>query len=426
MKPVRPTAAPPKRVVEENGEGSSTTDDVPTSARRAVEVITPVVPRVLNIDSFYSKHSPMLDEAIVIETAQSYGIEPEALMAFAQIESPKGPYMPDGRPYILYEAHVFARNCKPKGKYNDDYPTLSTDRWDSALYGVGGDHQYRRLERAMGLDQHAALCACSWGAYQILGENYKMLGFDSPEEMVLYMVESEANQFECFIRFLNRAGIIPALRAKDWDTAFYKYNGSGFKKHGYDTRFLSIYRDLNSHTLRRGSSGIKVVRLQKLLNKFDFGLKIDGVFGPATEQAIKELQQKWGIVVDGIVGAQTYERLASERISDTSIIGSKRVIGAGGAVVAGGAAVNEGINSINRGVEAQNAEDLLKHLQTVEQVSATTKRVVVSAKDAARELVEVQKQSSGAFFEIGFIIIAIAAYIFWTKWIDKKKAEGVK
>jgi hypothetical protein len=383
-------------------------------------------PKVITPDMFYNPFMPTLDEQIVIETARAHGIEPEALMAFAQIESPKGPYMSDGRPYILYEAHVFARNCAPKGKYNDQYPTLSSASWDASLYGAGGTHQYDRLERALRLDQHAALCACSWGSYQILGENWEYLGFSSPEEMILYMIRSEANQFDVFMRFIKKKGIIHALRAKDWDTAFYKYNGSAYKKHGYDTRFLSIYRDLTSHTLRRGASGIKVVRLQKLLNKFDFALKVDGVLGPSTEEAVKDMQQRWGIKVDGIVGAETYERLASERVDDTSMLGSKRNIGAGGAAIGGGAAVVEGINSINKTAEVEKAKNILDQLKDVQVTTETANKVVVSAKDATEKVIQVQQQSSDALIVFGLFIIAVAGYIIWTKWFDTKKAEGVK
>jgi hypothetical protein len=383
------------------------------------------VPRVITPDMFYSAHMPRLDESVVIETAKQYGIEPEVLMAFSQVESPKGPYMPDGRPYILFEAHVFSRNCKPQGKYDDDHPTLSTPRWNSKLYGAGGDWQYQRLQTAMLLDQSAALCACSWGSYQILGENWKMLGFQSVEEMVLYMVQSEANQFDCFIRFINRRGIIAALRAKDWQTAAYKYNGSGYATHNYDGRMAQAYRDLTSHTLRRGAQGPKVVRLQKLLNKFDFALKVDGIFGPSTENAVKDMQKRWGIVVDGIVGPQTYERFAAERVESTSVLASKRNIGAGGAAVAGGAAIKEGAEALSDSTELVKQKTVLEQLKDVQAIGETTKTVVVSAKDATEKVVQIQKQSAEALIILGMIIIGIAGYVVWTKIYDHKKAQGV-
>ena len=62
-------------------------------------------------------------------------------------------------------------------------------------------------------------------------------------------------------------------------------------------------------TLRRGSKGESVKILQTRLNERAFGpLIVDGEFGPATEKAVKELQQSHNHVldVDGIVGELTW------------------------------------------------------------------------------------------------------------------------
>ena len=39
--------------------------------------------------------------------------------------------------------------------------------------------------------------------------------------------------------------------------------------------------------------------------------KLDAIFGPVTEAAVKKLQAAVGIKVDGVVGAQTFYHLAS-------------------------------------------------------------------------------------------------------------------
>ena len=61
--------------------------------------------------------------------------------------------------------------------------------------------------------------------------------------------------------------------------------------------------------LRRGSQGKDVKYLQQRLNLVSFSLKIDGIFGMRTEAAVKEFQKKNGLVVDGIVGPQTWSTL---------------------------------------------------------------------------------------------------------------------
>lgn len=56
--------------------------------------------------------------------------------------------------------------------------------------------------------------------------------------------------------------------------------------------------------LKLGSRGNEVKLLQEKLN-----LKVDGIFGPLTEEAVKDFQRSNGIKVDGIVGANTLSKL---------------------------------------------------------------------------------------------------------------------
>jgi peptidoglycan hydrolase-like protein with peptidoglycan-binding domain len=62
--------------------------------------------------------------------------------------------------------------------------------------------------------------------------------------------------------------------------------------------------------LRKGSTGNDVKELQNLLN-YVYGpdLKVDGIFSTQTEATVKKFQKNNGLVVDGIVGAATWNRL---------------------------------------------------------------------------------------------------------------------
>lgn len=61
---------------------------------------------------------------------------------------------------------------------------------------------------------------------------------------------------------------------------------------------------------KQGSTGQKVKEIQRLLKDWGYYFgSVDGVFGPATRNAVIWFQQKHGITVDGIVGAQTAEKL---------------------------------------------------------------------------------------------------------------------
>jgi peptidoglycan hydrolase-like protein with peptidoglycan-binding domain len=58
--------------------------------------------------------------------------------------------------------------------------------------------------------------------------------------------------------------------------------------------------------VRRGQQGHPVKTLQYLLNTHALGVVVDGVFGPRTEEAVKQLQQQKGLAADGVVGPLTW------------------------------------------------------------------------------------------------------------------------
>jgi len=63
-------------------------------------------------------------------------------------------------------------------------------------------------------------------------------------------------------------------------------------------------------TISAGATGNAVRRAQRALRRTpNLGLVVDGVFGPATETAVKEFQQGAGLAADGIVGPQTWNAL---------------------------------------------------------------------------------------------------------------------
>jgi peptidoglycan hydrolase-like protein with peptidoglycan-binding domain len=64
-------------------------------------------------------------------------------------------------------------------------------------------------------------------------------------------------------------------------------------------------------TISLGATGDAVRRLQRALRRTPmWGFVVDGVFGPATEAAVKEFQQG-SLVADGVVGPLTWAALPS-------------------------------------------------------------------------------------------------------------------
>lgn len=66
-------------------------------------------------------------------------------------------------------------------------------------------------------------------------------------------------------------------------------------------------RPPSGNVLRRGDSGPEVVRLQQLLQRFSyFSGAATGYFGPATEQAVLDLQYATNLTEDGIAGPAVF------------------------------------------------------------------------------------------------------------------------
>lgn len=62
-------------------------------------------------------------------------------------------------------------------------------------------------------------------------------------------------------------------------------------------------------TIKYGSTGEDVKKLQEELNKYGYGLATDGIFGVKTQSAVRDYQKNNGLSVDGIVGVNTWGKL---------------------------------------------------------------------------------------------------------------------
>lgn len=63
-------------------------------------------------------------------------------------------------------------------------------------------------------------------------------------------------------------------------------------------------------TVKRGSTGQQVKRLQQCLNKImGTELAVDGSFGPATDKVFRQFQRDYGLVVDGSCGPKSRAKI---------------------------------------------------------------------------------------------------------------------
>jgi hypothetical protein len=155
------------------------------------------------------------------------------------VEAAGNPFS-QGRPTILFEPHIFSRLTNHR--YDQSHPHLSSRSWNRGLYPGSQDGRYKQLVDAMALDVNAALSAASYGGFQVLGQNWKALGYKSAWDFVFQHSVSVGEQLEGFVEFVEVNGLANALRAGDWAKFARGYNGPGYAQNQYDRRLANRFR----------------------------------------------------------------------------------------------------------------------------------------------------------------------------------------
>jgi hypothetical protein len=172
-------------------------------------------------------------------SAQRLGVDVATVKAVVSVETDGAGFLPDGRPKILFERHIFARLTQDR--FSASHPDLSA----SAPGGYhGGAAEYLRLYRALQLDGEAAVQSASYGAPQIMGFNWKACGEKSLYGFLFAMHDNEDAQLALFTEFVLSQGLAGALRRKDWAGFARGYNGPAFKRNEYDTKLAAAYAAL--------------------------------------------------------------------------------------------------------------------------------------------------------------------------------------
>ncbi len=176
--------------------------------------------------------------------AKELNIDPAAMRAVIEVESSGGGFLPDGRPKILFEGHIFwslieAKGLRPRKlcKGNEDilYP-----RWTKKHY-KGGAAEHDRLERAKRIHENAALSSASWGMFQIMGFNYYVTDYRNVSDFVAAQYESELEHLKAFIGFVKTNRLLEHLRTRNWAKFAAGYNGKSYRKNKYDERLETAY-----------------------------------------------------------------------------------------------------------------------------------------------------------------------------------------
>ena len=170
-------------------------------------------------------------------------VELAALKAVADVEASGAGFLPapDRRPKVLFEGHVFHRLTA--GRYSASHPNISHPAWNPDRYAGSLAGEWKRLDKAAALDPEAAMQSASWGAFQVMGFNYALCGFDTVGRFVECQASGADGQLEAFASLLSRPGspLILPLRRKDWVKFASLYNGPGYRRNRYDEKLAAAY-----------------------------------------------------------------------------------------------------------------------------------------------------------------------------------------
>jgi len=170
----------------------------------------------------------VLDDDVLIPAAEKHGIQPALMRAVNRQEARMGAFGDDGKATIAIERHQFSR--RTHGEFDKRYPSISNPkfRWPKR----GEDHPYNwTQEQRWGsvvfmasLNYEAAIQSVSWGAFQIMGFNYKICGFDNEAEFVEAMHVSGRKQFQIWLTFIKNFDCLEPLQNGDLLAFAIRYN----------------------------------------------------------------------------------------------------------------------------------------------------------------------------------------------------------
>jgi hypothetical protein len=185
------------------------------------------------------------------KAAAAIGCEPEYVKAVATVESRGSGFYDDGFPTILFERHKFYKhaNRSKRDEWTRSYPEICNPKaTPRGGYGTRA-RSVRSSALLLALDSQAAMMACSWGAFQELGENYDDCDFSSVDEFVDAMKSGIGGQLDIFIRSIKHRGLSDEMRRHDSRGFARNYNGPDYERFHYDTQIDSAYTLAKKHPI---------------------------------------------------------------------------------------------------------------------------------------------------------------------------------
>lgn len=194
---------------------------------------------------FCNACAPAVTDADITVLASRLGCTSKQIKAVSIVESGGAAFDKQGCPKILFERHLFHR--------------FTAGRFTPAMFsnpkgGGYNESSWDKLTFAACRDADAAFSAVSWGKFQVLGAHARgdyprFLNLDYPSaiDMAYSTVTGEAAHYEMLARYIEKAGLKPALAKlstnPETNRAFAKgYNGPSYEDFSYHTKLASAMR----------------------------------------------------------------------------------------------------------------------------------------------------------------------------------------
>jgi N-acetylmuramidase/Putative peptidoglycan binding domain len=241
-------------------------------------------------DAFSSSGAPLTQRAFDL-VRERLDVPVSTLWALLTVETRGFGYLPDRRPKVLFERHVFHK--RTAGRFAASNPKLSSP--EPGGYLKDGD-EYTRVNAAMRLNRRVALESASWGLGQTMGFNALRMGYSGVEAMIDAYLTGEDEQLDGVLRFVEGAAPLKqALQKKQWATVAFHYNGKSYKKNKYDEKldhFQQAYELKDAPSLE-----VRAAQARLLYLGYQPG-GVDGFVGPRTRSAITAFQIRKGLTVN--------------------------------------------------------------------------------------------------------------------------------
>lgn len=173
---------------------------------------------------------------LVRALASRLGLEERVLAAIIQVEAGQG--LINGQPVIRLEVHHLKKNTSGAARTAVDarFRVLGPKSWEGHQWKdeqgtwrnlhTGQSLEWRAYRYARTLDPVATMASTSWGLGQVLGANWRRLGYASPDDFLAAQL-TESGQLDTFGRFLTAdATLFRAAQTRDWETLARLYNGA--------------------------------------------------------------------------------------------------------------------------------------------------------------------------------------------------------